>query len=125
MGQQNIKKDSLFHRHIHLGNFFAPQQNLSVTEAVGEHSYETMANEEKIFYYLIEPLDYHVSDRAYVVFDHNYKNSRKVVMDYIQSQGGLHTLGRFGEWEYYNMDICIKSTMSLVDEIFVNHKSKA
>jgi protoporphyrinogen oxidase len=118
------QKDSLFHRHIHLGNFFVPQQNLSITEAVGEHSYETMVNEGEGFDYLIEPLDYHVSDHAYVVFDHNYKNSRKVVMDYIQSQDGLYTLGRFGEWEYYNMDICIKSAMRLVDEIFVNHKSK-
>jgi UDP-galactopyranose mutase len=30
---------------------------------------------------------------------------------------GLHLLGRFAEWEYYNMDMCIKSALDLSNKI--------
>ncbi|MFM2482034.1 protoporphyrinogen/coproporphyrinogen oxidase [Celerinatantimonas sp. YJH-8] len=110
-------KDTLFHRHIHIGNFFDPKNNYSITEAVGEHSFQKMKNEGEKFEYLIEPLDYYVSDHAYVVFDHNYHLSRKTVMNYIDEKINFYTLGRFGEWEYYNMDICIKKALDLYSQI--------
>jgi protoporphyrinogen oxidase len=105
-------KDSIFHRHIHIGNFYEPNQNITITEAVGDHTYEEMKEEGKKFDYLIEPVDWHVSEHAYVVFDNNYKQSRRAIFDYLETLG-LYTLGRFGEWEYYNMDVCIKSAIEL------------
>lgn len=109
--------ESLFHRHIHIGNFFRPKQNYTITEAVGDHSFEKMVEEGKRFDYLLEPIDYHVSKHAYVVFDKHFKDAKKVIMEYISEKPNLYTLGRFGEWEYYNMDVCIKSAIELSKKI--------
>jgi protoporphyrinogen oxidase len=109
-------KDTIFHRHIHIGNFFNPQQYFTITESMGEHSYEEMVDYGKKFDYLLEPIDYNVSDYAYVVYDQNYSESTSKIKEYIEAIG-LFTIGRFGEWEYYNMDICIESAMNLVSKI--------
>lgn len=108
---------TLFHRHIHIGNFFSPCENYSITEAVGEHSFEVMHHEGKKFDYLLQPLDHHVSDHAYVIFDQHFKEAKSIIMNYIKTCPNLYTLGRFGEWEYYNMDVCIKSAIELSKKI--------
>jgi len=108
--------DTIFHRHIHIGNFFSPRQNYTITECVGEYTYKDMVEHGGRFDYLKDPLDYNISDHAYVVYDHNYRNATKNIKNYLSSIG-LYTIGRFGEWEYYNMDICIESAMKLRDEI--------
>lgn len=108
--------DILFHRYIHIGNFFEPRANFTISEAVGEVSYEDMVRNGNKDPFLIRPIDYHVSDHAYVVFDENYKIYREEILSYLNLIG-IHTLGRFGEWEYYNMDICIKSAIELADKI--------
>lgn len=112
----NPTPHGLYHRQIHIGNFFSPKRNVSITEAVGERSYEEMVSAGRDDPFLVEPLDYHVSEHAYVVFDANSSHSKQVVLSYLRSRG-VYTLGRFGEWEYYNMDICIKQAMNLVGEI--------
>jgi protoporphyrinogen oxidase len=109
-------QDILFHRIIHIGNFFIPKSNYSITEAIGEYSYDTMIEYGKKIDYLIEPIDYHVSEHAYIVFDQNYDYSVTKIKDYLDSIG-IYTVGRFGEWKYYNMDNCIESVFKLVDKI--------
>lgn len=104
--------DTLFHRQIHIGNFFDPKRNFTITEAVGERTYEEMVEAGRNDPFLDEPLDYNVSSHAYVVFDENTITSKSIIMKYLDSIN-LHTLGRFGEWEYYNMDICIRQAMQL------------
>lgn len=105
---------TIFHRHIHIGKFLAPASNYTITEAMGEWSRERMESEGAKFSYLKKSIDYHVSDHAYVVFDHNYLESVKKIQDYLISKE-IHTLGRFGEWEYYNMDICIERAMRVAE----------
>lgn len=108
--------ETMFHRYIHIGNFFSPKQNYTITEVVGERSYEEMVENGKKDPFLINPLDYHVSNHAYVVFNDNYKENKEKVMNYLKSSG-IHSIGRFAEWEYYNMDICIKKAIDLKKEI--------
>jgi len=108
--------DSLFHRYIHIGNFFNPIKNYTITEAVGEHSYDEMVSDGKRDSFLVKPIDYNVSDHAYVVFDENYDSVTKVIKYYLKAEG-IYTLGRFGEWTYYNMDACIKSSIELSKKI--------
>lgn len=105
-------KEIIFHRHIHIGNFFTPKLNYTITEAIGNHSFEKMIEEGKKIPYLIEPIDYNVSDHAYVVYDRNREKSVKILKEYLESVG-LYTLGRFGEWEYYNMDVCMERALQL------------
>ncbi|NQU35712.1 MAG: NAD(P)-binding protein [Bacteroidetes bacterium] len=115
--------DTIFHRYIHIGNFFKPKINYTITEAIGEKSYEEMSENGKKDPFLVKPLDYHVSNHAYVIFDDNYKENKEIVLNYL-NKISIHTIGRFGEWEYYNMDICIKSAIELKTEIFNNLYSK-
>ena len=75
-----------------------------------------MIENGKKFDYLLEPLDYNVSDYAYVVYDQNYGNATMKIKRYLELLE-LHSIGRFGEWEYYNMDICMESAFKLADRI--------
>jgi protoporphyrinogen oxidase len=103
---------NLYHRYIHIGNFFTPAKNYSITEVIGEISYEEMVSNGLKDPFLERPIDYNVSEHAYVVFDENHEAATNAVKGYLQ-EIGLYTLGRFGEWEYYNMDICIKRSLDL------------
>ncbi|MDL1966957.1 MAG: NAD(P)-binding protein [Deltaproteobacteria bacterium] len=109
-------ENTIFHRHIHIGNFFSPKWNYIITEALGIWPYEQMVSEGRKFEYLIQPLDFNISNHAYVVYDKNYEKSKKCVLNYLNDQK-IYSLGRFGEWEYYNMDVCIKSATSLFEKI--------
>jgi UDP-galactopyranose mutase len=62
--------------------------------------------------FLDQALGYNVSNHAYVVFDEHTTTSKRAILDHLHSIG-LHSLGRFGEWEYYNMDICIRQALLL------------
>lgn len=111
----------LFHRYIHIGNFFSPTKNFTITEVVGEKSYEEMVVNGKNDPFLIKPLDYHVSNHAYVVFNDNYKQNKEMILNYLKNIG-IHSIGRFGEWEYYNMDVCIKRAIDLNSEIINSNR---
>jgi len=108
--------ESLFHRMIHVGNFIKSEQNYSITEAVGVVSYDDMVASGQQIDMLVEPMDYNVSERAYVVFDKNVTASKDEIFKFFNKKN-VHLLGRFGEWEYYNMDICIKKGMDLYMQI--------
>lgn len=53
---------------------------------------------------------------AYIVFDENYSSSMNIIREYLDKIG-IYTLGRFGEWQYYNMDICIKKAIDMANSI--------
>jgi protoporphyrinogen oxidase len=108
--------ENLFHRYIHVGNFFSPKKNYSITEVIGERTREEMIENGKKDPFLKRPVDYNVSEHAYVVFDENYDSATKEVKDYLKRLD-IYTLGRFGEWQYYNMDVCIKSSIDLKAEL--------
>ena len=106
------EEGNIFHRHIHIGNFFNPVKNFSITESMGERSYDEMLQQGLEYDYLLEPLGYNVSEHAYVVFDENSSASSTCIKDYLK-EIDLYSIGRFGEWEYYNMDVCIESALKL------------
>jgi len=110
------ESDNFFHRYIHIGNFFKPKRNYTITEVVGEKTYEQMVENGKKDPFLLRPVDFNVSDHAYVVFDENYEQSTSKIKQYLNKEG-IFTLGRFGEWQYYNMDVCIHSSIKLFEEI--------
>ena len=63
---------------------------------------------------LLTPLDYNVSDHAYVVFDKLIDENKSIIKDYF-ANSNVHFLGRFGQWDYFNMDICMLEAMKLRD----------
>ena len=110
-------KNSIFHRYIHIGAYLNPLHPYSISEAVGEHSFEEMKEYGIKDSFLEEPIDYNISDYAYVVFDENYEHATGLIKDYL-GEKNLHMLGRFGEWQYYNMDVCIKKAIDLKKSLF-------
>lgn len=108
--------DIRFHRVINIGTFFTPNKNYAITEIIGDVDYDEFIEEGKKLDFLIEPLAHNISDHAYVLFDQNFQTSKLVITDYLK-EIGLYTLGRFGEWDYYNMDICIQKAMDFAESI--------
>jgi UDP-galactopyranose mutase len=60
---------------------------------------------------------------AYVIYDLNHRRNVKVIHDYLRSKNIL-PCGRFGEWEYFNMDQTILSGKSVADEINIEASGK-
>ena len=63
-----------------------------------------------------EPLDYHVTDHAYIVNTHKTKKAKESLLNYFNTEG-VYMLGRFAEWSYYNMDMCIYSALQLANKL--------
>lgn len=55
-------------------------------------------------------------DPAYVIYDLDYENNVKIIHDYLHGIG-IHPCGRFGDWQYYNMDHSIMSGKRVADRI--------
>ena len=55
-------------------------------------------------------------DPAYVIYDLDYEKNVKVIHDYMVSLD-MHPCGRFGDWQYYNMDHSILSGKRIADLI--------
>ena len=53
---------------------------------------------------------------AYVVYDLEYLKNIKIVRDYLEKTIGVDLVGRFSEFEYINMDGCIRSVMNCVEK---------
>jgi len=109
-------KKTIFHRYIHIGSFFNPVTNHTITESIGEKTYEEMLEEGKKDPFLIKPLDFNVSDHAYVVYDDNREFAVNKIQEYLKSIG-IHSIGRFGQWDYFNMDVCMKQSLELYKKI--------
>ncbi|HKB14657.1 MAG TPA: FAD-dependent oxidoreductase [Planctomycetota bacterium] len=53
---------------------------------------------------------------AYIVFDHGFEENLAAALEGVRALG-LHTVGRFGRFEYVNSDQCIQRARALADEI--------
>lgn len=51
---------------------------------------------------------------AYVVYDLDYLKNIKTVREYLEGPAGIHLVGRFSQFEYLNMDGCIRSVLEFV-----------
>lgn len=105
-----------FHRISNTGSIVQPKGNFCTTEAIGEISYDKLVKEGQKIPFLKKPLDYNVTEHAYVFFDLNYTQAKMGAISYL-NQLGIFSHGRFGEWEYYNMDVCIKRSIDLAKSI--------
>ncbi|XAK33082.1 NAD(P)-binding protein [Campylobacter coli] len=110
-----------FHRISNTGSIVQPKGNFCTTEAIGEIPYDRLVQEGQKIPFLKKPLDYNVTEHAYVFFDLNYAKAKTGAISYLNSLG-IYAHGRFGEWEYYNMDVCIKRSIDLAKNIKEKYK---
>jgi len=62
-------------------------------------------------------LDYEFTEYAYVIHDVNYRKNVTAIKEYFDSVAEFSLLGRWGTWNYKNMDLCILDAMNLVENI--------
>ncbi|MFH1179666.1 MAG: hypothetical protein V1710_04835, partial [Candidatus Bathyarchaeota archaeon] len=53
---------------------------------------------------------------AYVIYDLNHRKNVKVIHEYLNAHN-IVPIGRYGEWEYYNMDKAILSGKYAAEKI--------
>lgn len=62
-------------------------------------------------------LDSEFTKYAYVIHDTNYRRNINMIMEYFARIDGFELLGRWGTWNYKNMDLCMLDAMKLAEEI--------
>ena len=111
------------HRIIYTGNFSATnnKQDLSgrtscTVEFSGICSLEEMKQELEYLPGNLKFIDYNTEPNSYVVQD---PQTRKVIKEYKEylEKYHIHILGRFGEWEYYNMDKAMEAAFRIKDQL--------
>ena len=62
-------------------------------------------------------IDSQYTEYAYVIHDLNYQNNTLLVRNYFEQLEGFNLTGRWALWNYKNMDLCMKDSMSLVERL--------
>jgi len=109
------------HRIIYTGNFSqsnnrGSKRKTCVVEFSGKVDYEIMVNEIKDLPGNLKPLASNYEPNSYVIQN---ANTRKLISEIkkILGSNNIFLLGRFAEWEYYNMDKAIEAAFSLKKEM--------
>ncbi len=51
---------------------------------------------------------------AYIIYDLDYSKNTKIIKDFLREYG-INLVGRFSEWEYMNMDKCIRNAIDFTN----------
>lgn len=62
-------------------------------------------------------IDSEFTEYAYVIHDKEYRESTQNILEYFRTDGSFRLLGRWGTWNYKNMDLCMLDAMELVKEL--------
>lgn len=110
------------HRIIYTGNFSETNNPeglknriTCVVEFSGKESKEVMLEELKRLPGNLKALDFNYEPNSYVVQNQGTKELIAEVRQLLEKQG-VHLLGRFAEWEYYNMDKAMEAAMALSEK---------
>lgn len=116
------------HRIIFTGNFSSANNRGSsrktcVVEFSGYVELEVMKKEIKKLPGNLFPLDHYYEPLSYVIQNEDTKEKINTLKKLLEPSG-LFLLGRFAEWEYYNMDKAIEAALALSNlNCFQNEKT--
>ncbi len=109
------------HRIIFSGNFSPNNNGNFINTCTIEYSgYKDIEDIKKDIVKLpfnIKILDYNYEPLSYIIQTKQTKQISKKIKSNL-GQENFHLLGRFAEWEYYNMDTAINSSLKLFNEKF-------
>ncbi|MCH7760431.1 FAD-dependent oxidoreductase [candidate division TA06 bacterium] len=69
---------------------------------------------DKILFHHVIPIPY-----AYVIYDQHYKPSMKIIQGYLKGKG-IHSIGRFGGWQYTSIEDVILEGKETAEKITLN-----
>ena len=113
------------HRIIFTGNFSNTNNSDALkkinrssctVEFSGICSYEEMIEELRHLPGNLVPIDFNNEPNSYVIQDNETRKIIQAYKEYLKPYG-IHLLGRFAEWEYYNMDKAMEASFRLKEKI--------
>lgn len=114
------EKDKKSHRIIYTGNF-SPNNNVNKLTCSVEFSgivdRDTIDKELSMMPGNLIPVAYNFEENSYVIQNFNTRKSINSIKGDLKKHN-FFLLGRFAEWEYYNMDKAIESAMQLAKTYF-------
>ena len=110
----------LAHRIIYTGNFSKTNNGTNRTTCVvefsGKHTQENLLKEISLLPGNLRAISFNYEPNSYIIHDLNTGNKIKTLKTQLQKYN-IYLLGRFSEWEYYNMDKCIEGAMELASSL--------
>jgi protoporphyrinogen oxidase len=105
------------HRIIYTGNFSetnneGTDRKTCVVEFSGNHGEAEMIKELALLPGNLKPLAFNYEPNSYII-QHPDTRSKIGTLKKLLKKYNIYLLGRFAEWEYYNMDKAIESAMEL------------
>jgi protoporphyrinogen oxidase len=105
------------HRIIYTGNFSKNNnkkngKNTCVVEFSGIYDRATMLKEINKLPGNLKPIEMNYEKNSYIIHQENTRNCINNVKLLLEKYN-IFLLGRFAEWEYFNMDKCIEGALSL------------
>lgn len=108
------------HRIIYTGNFSEynnkPGRNTCTVEFSGYINEETILKDLKKLPGNLQPIAYNHEPNSYVIQQHDTRANISLLKKEL-SKFNLSLIGRFAEWEYYNMDMAIAAAMKTCNNI--------
>ena len=99
----------------------SPNEGCAALEIIGDHfnvnsllDRDDVLPEELGFNRII---DSQFSKYAYVIHDLNYRKNTEAIFLYFERIKGFELLGRWGTWNYKNMDLCMLDAINLVKRV--------
>lgn len=62
-------------------------------------------------------IDHEFTEFAYVIHDMDYRKNMSVINKFFDGRDGFYTLGRWGTWNYNNMDMCMADAFELSERL--------
>lgn len=110
------------HRIVYQGNFAptnAPSPDMSslTVEVIGNYSVDQIHKDLRDKVTFGDYIDENYTKYAYVIFDKNRAANMSLIKKYF-AEARIELLGRFAEWEYYNMDVCVERAFALFSRLY-------
>lgn len=122
------QREIVFHRVAFLSNYspkMAPEGRSTIIAEISRRPGEKLRNiEDRVINDLSEvgfELDVEVCEKwewehAYVVYNHDYRSATEKIRSYL-AERGIIPFGRFGRWEYLNMDAVVEKARKVVEAL--------
>jgi len=113
------------HRIIYTGNFSDTndpfdKRSSCVVEFSGKYSPAEVMNDLVFLPGNLSPISFNHEPNSYIIQDSETRFKIKKIKALLQKHN-IYLLGRFAEWEYFNMDKCIESAFFVADQIRSKH----
>ena len=105
------------HRIIYTGNFSetnngSGHRKTCVVEFSGAYQKQEIMNELKLLPGNLKAISFNYEPNSYIIHEKDTKSKISTLKKQLEKYN-IFLLGRFAEWEYYNMDKCIEGAMEL------------